>query len=116
MATLNEQIERAAVELATARQRFNSAQATFDELLKRLAHGNGQLELPATAQATQMQSGTQADRVLNVFKANPGKDIDYDILEQQTKIPKVNLRPIVWKLKKEGKIESSGYGTAKLKG
>jgi hypothetical protein len=120
MATLAEQIERAALELARAREVFQAAQGKFDALLGQLQQSRKPDSGQQQPTGDTVQDGgngappTRAEQLIALLNTNPDRRWTYEEL-----LPKMGgmklpaLRVLVYTLKKKGKIESSGYGQIK---
>jgi hypothetical protein len=106
------EVKLAAAEMQKTRQKYEAAQAKFDQLLKSLAVS---LLDGAGETARRSHDLTLAERLFKIFESNPGKSFTYEQLAQEMPGLSIKaLRPLIHKLSKEGKIEKPGYGQFRL--
>jgi hypothetical protein len=120
MSNIGEQVEKAAVELAQARERLQAAQSNFDRLLKTVSEMPKQPDLleaqreKGTIRHIDNGVATREDQLMELLNANPKKSWSYmDALPQMTGMKLPALRVLVFALKKKGRIVSPGYGRFK---
>lgn len=127
--TIEQKIEKAALRKSKARDVLNRAKVEYDraerdfnELLGCFADSQAPVARRKTSKAQdqpaeipETNGSTNIEKLEAVFKANPGKTLTYaDLEEHFPQMARNSLRPLIFGLKKTGKIISEGYGRFKV--
>lgn len=119
MANLKDRIEKAALELADARERFEHAQENFDSLIAMVSE-QAKGSDPDRHEDNPVQNGpkngplTNPEKVMRVLNSIPRKAWNYDeLVAEIPSIKKSAMRVIIYNLKKNNKVTSEEYGTFK---
>ena len=122
MASIHQKIEKAAVELAQCRERFETAQRNFDSLLKLVSEppkGADEQETPEPNKSSENKNDlgglTLGDQLCALLRGNPKKEWGYkEISKHLPGVKMPALRVLIWTLKQKGRIVSAGYGLVKI--
>jgi predicted Rossmann fold nucleotide-binding protein DprA/Smf involved in DNA uptake len=109
MKQLKKDLKAVSKDLKTLTQKTNKMIKQFEKLAKSKPAKKKKARVAKKRVARKTTRATAVDTVLSIIKKNR-KGVDKATLKKETRLKDNNIRTILYRLKKQGKVKSAGRG------